>query len=473
VSRASASSGIIAPVLRPPRAFDYDSVLFSGIALVVTASRLPFISDSCGSDPDAWRIVAAAHNLAAFFDYSVSRFPGFPVVEIAYAPFAGHPVWMTTLTAIWSGIAAGALAVTMRSLGLRGAALAALAFAATPVVYVESTSTMDYVWSIALVLLGFMALVKTRAVLAGIAFGLAAGCRASALLMLAPACAFVVSTLDARDPKQAARRLAPTIACALLVTTVCYLPPWLRYGQGMLRYYPHEVANRVAVRLATLDVWGALGLCALGLAAALALMHLKRARRDGSAPWSDTKQRAAFITASTAVLCVSALYAWAPYEAGYLIPAVPFVIIAIAVLVPPRAARAVYALLLLSPFVHVSLAGMSEGLVRTDLREKLRYAEESKAILAQGRKLRRTSLIRTERRFPAVVVLLSRERTQPPLPDETMDAHAVTDASTTYMGRGRSLPERVQGVPIELVDVYDVRVAEHTVRLARAPSPSP
>lgn len=52
------------------------------IAVMVLASRLPFLGAGYGVNVDAWRVARAARNIALSGHYEASRLPGYPIQEI-------------------------------------------------------------------------------------------------------------------------------------------------------------------------------------------------------------------------------------------------------------------------------------------------------------------------------------------------------------------------------------------------------
>ena len=115
-----------------------------GILVVVAISRLPFLDAGYGVNHDAWRVARAARLMVETGQYEVSRFPGNPVHEITCALFRwGGPVALNGLSAAFSVAAAAALWAIARRLGCRDAGLLALAFAATPTVFINSVSSKD------------------------------------------------------------------------------------------------------------------------------------------------------------------------------------------------------------------------------------------------------------------------------------------------------------------------------------------
>jgi len=127
-----------------PRTF----LLVTGVVLL---SRLPFLGAGYGWDSDAWRVAALAQWIVAHGQYAASRFPGNPVHELLCALLVrGGPWALNGISAVASAIGAGCFAVLLRRLGVRYAALGALALASTPAFYVASVSTMDYALTLGL-----------------------------------------------------------------------------------------------------------------------------------------------------------------------------------------------------------------------------------------------------------------------------------------------------------------------------------
>ena len=116
------------------------------IAGLVLLSRLPWILSDYGSDPDSYRVVSAAHDMAETGEYVESRLPGYPLHEaIVSILLWGGPVAVNGFSALMCAVAALFLTLTLDRLGAGRGFEAAIAFAMTPVVYIASTASMDYV----------------------------------------------------------------------------------------------------------------------------------------------------------------------------------------------------------------------------------------------------------------------------------------------------------------------------------------
>jgi hypothetical protein len=334
----------------------------AGVALAVLLTRLPFLGPGLGTDNDAWSVGAAARFIARTGQYKVSRFPGFPVQEYAAALLWPGGPWLIDLaSALMCAIAAALLAVVLRRAGSRDAALGAIAFAFVPTVFISSTSGMDYLWACALLLSALVLTLARRGALAGVALGLATGCRITSIAFLLP----LALMRAAPEPRGRGRAVLALATPALLTAAAVFLPVALRYGGEFLSYYEpaggHErsVAYFLAglltlfrlpfsplfvAGLASVGVWGLVGFVALCVTIVAAL-----ARR---APEKASPMPRAFDAACGIAVAVSALlFLRLPDDEGYLIPALPFGFILLARHCPRRLFQGFCVAVLVSPFV--------------------------------------------------------------------------------------------------------------------------
>jgi hypothetical protein len=316
-------------------------------ALAVLLTRLPWIGSGYGSDPDGYRVVIAARQIARTGVYQASRLPGYPVYEYLTALSATAAPWVSNaVTALFSVAAFVLFALIVRELGVRRYLLIALAFAMTPVVYLSSCCTMDYIPAVAGQLAATYAVLRRRPMLAGLLLGLSIGCRITAGALALPLCLWILLTAA---PRPAVRQCLTFGITLLLVSVLCFLPVLRLYGADFFAFYdnggypPLDVVYTRALPL----VWGPLGLLALLalLCAAPGYYRFTRAALD------EPRTRYALALAGVAIALYLIAFLRLPDEAGYLLPAVPFVLLAIALLTPPWAVGAVALALMLSSWV--------------------------------------------------------------------------------------------------------------------------
>ncbi len=318
------------------------------VALLILASRLPFLGAGYGADPDAWRLANSARYILETGRYGASRLPGHPVQEIACAWISpGGPWALNGATALLSVVAGLAFVVLLGRLGVPHPALSGLALAAIPVAYAHSTDSMDYVWALAFLLVALNAARGGRATLAGVLLGLAIGTRITYVVYLLPlALLFLWGSPEAR---RAVTRIRFALT-ALMVAALAYLPVYLEYGPGFLRTYETGYPRTLFfLKQLTLDVWGVLGLGALAYATlALAFRALRRSS-PRSAP--DPERRMWTIVCAVAILLTVGTYLLLPHDAGYIIPALPFALLLLGLWLPRQSYSFFCSLLLISPFV--------------------------------------------------------------------------------------------------------------------------
>jgi hypothetical protein len=322
---------------------------------LVFISRLPFLDAGYGLNIDAWRVARVARDLAITGQYSVSRFPGYPLQEMVCALFwRGGPWALNGLSALFSAIAATAFGAISRKLGCRDWFMAGLALAATPIFFVSSVCSKDYVWALAFVLLSFLCALNGRVGIAGVLLGVATGCRITSAAMVLPI-AIVMFNVTHR-PWLAITKL--TVATAG-VAFLAFFPVWSRYGMHFLTFYGNHARPNWEIILAraTLQVWGGIGL--IGLAVAVLSACVGRKQTSCPSPW---------IVASLFVVFAiyTAAYLRLPDQAGYLLPIVPAVLLLLCLFTPRPVLQIAFACLLLAPFIDLTPKGTSSGAILRD-----------------------------------------------------------------------------------------------------------
>jgi len=375
------------------------------VGTAVFLSRLPFLLPGYGMDPDAWRVAHTARLIRSTGAYTFSREPGYPVHELACALLVnGGPLFLNGATALASAVAAACLGLSLKRLNVPGYVLAAFALAFTPVVFIESTTTMDYLWAVAFLLASLTCVLGGRAVVAGLLLGFAVGCRPSSAVMVLP-----LGYLMARGFERAPRLRSALAFCAVAGATgfLCYVVVFAHerwswdfaafiefhreYVKGIRRPPTGEILRR-----ATLSVWGALGCAALVLAGVLALIPAGR--------WQRLRRPVALASAF-AMLMMFALFAKLPWVPAYLIPAVPFAILWCSQVLERPAFAAVCSLLALSGWVDLDVGGIRKGQVFQDHAERVADVAFTERILSEARALDHPSRIVAGRWFMKVEAL--------------------------------------------------------------------
>ena len=240
--------------------FNFQLIVFT---LIVFISRLPFLNAGYGTEEDSWGIAVAAHNTMASGIFEASRLPGHPVQELIYSAIWGAgPLVFNLLSAVFSTIAVMFFVLFLKTLGFKKYFLAGLAFAFTPVVYIASTYTIDYMWTCALIFISLYFLIKQRIGLAAIILGLAIGCRITSVVLLLP---FSIILLDFKIPYFNIKKILLLWLSTTVIGILCYLPVIDVYGINFFTYsdqFPYPTLEKVFYK-ASFGVWGLLGILAI------------------------------------------------------------------------------------------------------------------------------------------------------------------------------------------------------------------
>lgn len=340
-------------------------LLFFAVAL----SRTPFLDAGYGTNIDGWRVARAARIIAATGEYETSRFPGSPVEEIISAPFVRFgPVGLNALSAVFSVIASIAIWRIALRLRCRDSLLVAVAFAFTPIIFLSSVIAKDYVWAIAFALLAFWMVLEKRPLCAGLLLGLAVGCRITSGAMLLPLA--LIHFYEQPQPTRR-RQTGMFVLATLLMSALCYLPVWLRYGTAFFTFYDNHARPDLWTLFArsTFDLWGSLGLLGLTTAIVLGLL-LPRWRKNVSLGDNANPLLLPALVAIIALYLIA--YLRLPDQAGYLVPVIPAVLLLAAHYLPRPLFQIACITIVISPWIDFSRAGIQPGMIIADHRERER-----------------------------------------------------------------------------------------------------
>lgn len=296
---------------------------FLALFLVVFLSRVPFLSAGYGVEEDSWGIVLAVFHTKLTGIYEPSRFPGHPVQELVYlALWNAGPIVYNGLCALFSAIATLFFALILQHLNFKYVFLAALAFAFTPVFYISSTYTIDFVWSEAFVLISLYCLFKNKLLLTGIFLGLAIGCRITCGAMLIP---FMIILWQNNYKKNIVSLLKIIIPmCAMVL--IAFIPLFFQFGTNFFMYYdqfPYPPITKVLYKM-TFGVFGIVGL--VGIAIALTSIVLNKHMTKGLL-FENKIDRKIIIACFTIIILYVISYLRLPQKSGYMISIIPFMIL--------------------------------------------------------------------------------------------------------------------------------------------------
>lgn len=351
------------------------SIVAAVVGLGVFVTRLPFLNAGYGRDPDVWRLANAAFSIAETGQYTVSRKPGYPVPEFSYAALSGvHQLWLP-LVALLGGVAGALFALILRRLGSKDYILGGFALGFTPTIFINSTTLMDYTWALAAVLAALYALMCQRFVLAGVLTGIAIGSRITSGVMALPFVLLILFPNGGFDRGRINSAVMYAVS-AMVVSALLYLPGVREYGFGLFTYIDDSPRLDIIVKGATTRIWGKLGSAAIAVALVGGVVNRLLGSRLNTT--STERPTTGFIAACLVAVGAFALaYLQLPGVAGYLITAIPFVLLCLAMFVPRLFFWVVCGALIVSPFVDFDRSGIREGLLLRD--RKLRMISTRKA----------------------------------------------------------------------------------------------
>jgi hypothetical protein len=292
-----------ADLARPPA--------FAALAALYVASRAPFLNTGYGTDPDAWRVAVSGYWLWEKGEFYPSRLPGYPIPELASAAVIKGG-WLATnsLTVLVSLVGLWFFAQLAQRLEIPNKAVAVFALAFTPLIWINSMTTMDYMWALSFVLGSYYFLVTERPGRAGLMLGLAVASRLTSLAMLVP---FVVYLWrdDRRD------EIRDVVTWAIFVPVVAYSPIAWTYGFRFLNFYDADVRYLNVLRLLGKDTLGLLGSIAVLAAIAVSLPRLARLPHDAL---RDKHVQLWLLAIAIGI----AVFLRLPHESAYLLPVYPF-----------------------------------------------------------------------------------------------------------------------------------------------------
>ncbi len=311
------------------------ALLDSVILLIVAVANLPFVFLGYGADSDTYAVLDAGHRLLGGGGYVPSRNPGYFLFETVAAALSrtGGSVLTNTATLAMAVVSVWCLLRIMRTFGVPHRHWACAACAFVPTFWINAHSTTDFLWALACLLAGWLALLDRRWLTAGLLLGLAVGFRLASGL---PAgCLLAFSLL--REPRPRLRVVAAGIVAAAF-GAAWYVPSLIHSGWtfsflhaqlGDARLWTPEMRlGRFLFKNTYL--WGL-------PASILLLLSIMRIGRTLSAQRRSDRGPLIGLCVGVIVLMES-LFLEYPIRQAYLLPLIPFSMILLAFAWEQRAA---------------------------------------------------------------------------------------------------------------------------------------
>lgn len=335
--------------------------------LLIFVSRLPFLFDGYGSEEDAWALRLVAERIATTGIYEVSRLPGHPFQELIYAfCWQGGSVLFNFLTAFLSTMGIIYFIKTLSRLEVKNALLAGCLLAVVPIVYINSTNAMDYTWAMAFTLISFERLCSGKPLAAGIFLALATGCRITSAVFGLPFLLFIFWFQRNEFAKASMRFIFSSVFFTLLL----FIPVIKNYGFSFFTYYEHFPIPGFSKNFykGVIAVWGIPFLSGFVLAAGV---QYRKGVILGLA------EKKLLLLCGLVLLLVTLLFIQVPLKAAFMIPLVPFVILASALVFDRQQLWMLFVAALISCFFFgVNLDDAKRGSARSAVSYSFRVSNQ-------------------------------------------------------------------------------------------------
>ncbi|MCD4679419.1 MAG: glycosyltransferase family 39 protein [Bacteroidales bacterium] len=335
---------------------------------LVIISRIFFIWEGYGIEEDSWGLVLNSMEISSIKEYIISRMPGHPVQELLLAVLwnINHsPEIYNGLSGLFSLIVAIYFYLILKELRFKNPLLASSAMVLTPVIYIASTYTIDYIWALAFIMMSYYYILRNRNSVAGILLGLAIGCRITAGAMIIP---FLFTILVNSSRNNLRHSIVFAFMC-VVTALITFLPVIIFYGIDSINYYelPYPPVFK-ALYKGTIGVWGAFS--SIIFALIIFLFLLKQKLRPYNKSYTKNVNHLLFSWILAIILYFIAYFKY-PEKSAFLIPVIPFIILLFGYLLKPGYFKILaYSLIISSFFISIDLTDRYRGAGFSDLAVK-------------------------------------------------------------------------------------------------------
>jgi hypothetical protein len=279
------------------------------LSLLFIAVRVPMIFLGFGLDPDAWRIANSAFDLRHHLVYHTSRFPGYPLPELADSLLINFG-WVATnsLTMLLSLLSVIAFAYLLKEKKIRNKGLLTLTYAFMPLLLINSTNSMDYMWGLSFIVFAWFFLTRKKFITAGMMMGLAVSSRPQMAPFVIPLVFLITGS------KMKKTHIIQFMLASLVVSIVSFVPVYMTYGFEFIRHYPART-NLLQTGYGGIKYFGIPSLVVLILIGITSFRNVRMMIGKHS-------EYDLFVLLSFTVACLS--FALTPYHFEYVIPIIPF-----------------------------------------------------------------------------------------------------------------------------------------------------
>lgn len=298
------------------------------LALIFFISRIPFINLGFSAfasltDQDVLAVVNSAYLLRYEHIYKISRFPGYPFFEIFNSLLIGGG-WILTnfATSVISFLSLILFGKILNQLKLNNRALLLLTFAFIPVIWINSTITMDYMWALLFVLASCFLIFTGKFHAAGLFIGIATGTRFTSIFMIIPLIYWMLIM------KVESKKIREFVLIGFFSSAVMFFPVLYNYhfeffkGSGFLLTTPVNKPLE-SLGLSILSSSANLITELTGLMALILIIILLFYKNS----FQSSKQKQLIYFCGMISIIYGIIYFAFPYKVAYLIPIIPWTLI--------------------------------------------------------------------------------------------------------------------------------------------------
>jgi len=324
------------------------SLSFFFLLVLVFISRLPLLFLGYGSDGDGWRVALSASTLWNEGVYQPSRFPGFPIYEMLNAPLVGlgSSLLSNSATMIVFIVAIVFFKKILERFEIPGQNILVWTFAFMPILWKNSAVTVDYVWGLTFIIVSLFFLLENKIILSAVMLGIAVGTRLTHIIFLIPYCILLY-----REGKLNKVFLMGGIT--LVISTLCFLPMLLRPElKNDIFVYLADIRHYSFIRMIGYSLYRSV--FAIGLFGAISIIIFLFLSHWRVIELFKSNDKLLQICIAAIIIMLGAFFFMAD-EREYLIPIIPFVLMALGIILKRKYLIVTCICLLSYSFINLDL----------------------------------------------------------------------------------------------------------------------
>ncbi len=143
----------------------------------------------------------------------------------------------------------------IKLLGIKHYLLSSIAFAFVPIIYINSTNSMDYIWALCFISISFYSAGAQQYFLSGILLGIATGCRITSAGMVLPLF-FLIQYINTSTKN---KNYAKLFFGFFITSLIAFLPVVMKYGVHFFSYSTGSIPTLYIIKNMSIDIWGIFG----------------------------------------------------------------------------------------------------------------------------------------------------------------------------------------------------------------------